>query len=278
MAEIDDKKENGEIAEQAANPPVEEAPAAEVAAETPPKHKYADRLSKAYPDRKFEKDEDYDAAMDEHLTDLEGYKERGKAANQKLIALFEAEPQVAEVVRDMIAGATFREALARHISPEDLTAIEGDPDYEGWNKNATDRMARLDKRKKDDEDFSNNISLSDAEITAFATKNEMTEESVQELLGKIDALFQDFKHGKVTQEALDRMQKAFSYEQALKEAKETGEIAGRNTSISEARAADTKVGDGMPKIASSGEIKEPEPKQSDPLGDLVNKVKSQRVL
>lgn len=110
------------------------------------KHKFADRLIKTFPDRKFEKDDDYDTALNEHLDELEGYKERGTTANKKLIALFESEPQVGNLVRDMVNGATFREALARHISPDELTAVEGDPDYEGWTKNKTEREKRLDRK------------------------------------------------------------------------------------------------------------------------------------
>ena len=82
-----DKEEKEVIQDETAAPAVEEAisetGAGEALTTAPeevdekPKHKYADRLSKAFPDREYASDDEYDSAMEEYLTGLEGYKERG---------------------------------------------------------------------------------------------------------------------------------------------------------------------------------------------------------
>lgn len=251
MTEEEEDKEQGTTTPAAETTPTAEETTPATPPETAPTHRYADRLTKAYPDRKFEKPEDYDTGMDEYLTGLEGYKEKGQALNTKLLALFEAEPQIGEVIRDMINGASFREALARHISPEDLTAIEGDPDYEGWNRNRTAREESAAKRKQFETDYSNNLQVSQADTEKFAEENGLDEKAVGELLTNIDGLLADFHQGKITKDALSRMLKAFRYEEDVKTAEETGTIKGRNEQIVARKEAESTNGDGLPRPAKT---------------------------
>lgn len=278
-----DKEEKNEILEEtatsAAEQPIEETGAGEAPAATEPekpKHKYADRLSKAYPDRKFESDEDYDTAMDEHLTGLESYKERGTALNKKLLSIFEAEPKIGKVVQDMINGATFREALARHISPDDLTAIEGDPDYEGWNKNRTAREEQAANRRKFEEEYASNLEMSSQAVKEFADENGMTEEAAESFLGKIDEMLAAINSGKITKETLLAMKKAFDYDNAVGEAKQTGEIAGRNQAIIASKET-APSGDGLPKIANSSEVPKSTPKKDEWIDGVAGQAKKRQV-
>lgn len=276
------EEEKKEILEETATPPVEEQSATETpeeittAPEEKPKHRYADRLSKAYPDRKFESDDDYDAAMDEHLNGLEGYKERGSALNKKLLAIFEADPKIGNVVQDMINGATFREALARHISPEDLTAIEGDPDYEGWNKNRTAREEQAAKRRQFEEEYAGNLEMSSQAVKEFADENGMTEEAAETFLGKIDEMLAAINSGKITKETLMAMKKAFDYDNAVGEAKQTGEIAGRNQAIVASKET-APAGDGLPKISNSSELPKTEQKKDEWIDGVAGQAKRRQV-
>jgi len=247
-AEAVDKKEKAtdQKESQDTDKPAEEKQAKEEKKEVPP-HRYADRLATAFPDRKYEKAEDYDTAMDEYLGNLEGYHKRGQEANKKLIHLFDSEPQVGDIVRDMIAGATFREAMARHISPDDLTAIEGDPDFEGWKKNAKERDEKAAKRKERQQMYSENLTVSQKEISAWAKENNLDEKSVDGLLTEIDTLLEDLNNGKITKKALTRMMKAFTYEKDIAAAREEAKIATRNEEIVAKKESPEKSGDGLPR-------------------------------
>lgn len=225
----------------------EDKPEEAVSEEKKPVHKFAERLTKVFPDRKFEKDEDYDTALEEHLTNLEGYRERGQKANQKLISLFESDPSIGEVVRDMINGASFREALARHIGPDDLTPTEGDPDYEGWKKNITEREEKAKKRRDFEKQYSDNLDLSYKEIETWAKENNLDENGVTDLLGKIDALLDEINNGKITKDALNRLKKAFDYDKDVQKAEEEGRIKGRNEKIVAKKESPEKTGDGLPR-------------------------------
>lgn len=263
-AEAETEAQEGEALAPEEGTPVEETP----------KNKYAERLARAFPDREFKSDEDYDKGMEEYLGELEGYKERGTMANQKLIALFEAEPQVGDVVRDMINGATFREALARHMSPEDLTAVEGDPDFEGWNKNKATREESLNKRKAKQEEYAKNLEFSQQAIEEFAKENEMDDESAGKFLARFDAMLADINSGKISKDVLMTIKKAWDYDNDITTAREQGELAGKNKNIVAQKEAAKPKGDGLPKIGGSSEAPQankPEPNYIDGLLERTSK-------
>lgn len=238
-------------------PPAEETPAT-VAEETPipeppAKHKYADRLSKAYPGKEFKSDEEHETGMDDYLKELEGYKDRGQSANKKLIALFEAEPQIGDIVRDCINGATFREALARHLDAKDLEAIEGDPDYEGWSKNKTERETKLAERNKFQEDYAKNISTSEQAVTAYVEKKGLSPEEADAFFGKFDEMLDNVSKGIITEDHLDAWMKALNYDSDVVTATEQGKVAGRNENIVAKKSAATTSGDGLPRPSRSAQ-------------------------
>jgi len=214
-------------------------------------YRWADRLSKEYPDRKYESDDDYENAMDEYLGELEGYRERGRLANQKLISVFDTNPAVGSIVRDMMEGSSARAALARHFAPEDLVPQEGDDDYESWKKNKIEREESLAKRKKRDEDYANNTKATQAAIEEFVTENGMDDAAAGEFLSYIDTHISDIMNGKLSKDLLGMFHKARNYEAEVAKAREIGEIAGKNQKIV-AEKEKKPVGDGLPKPKNTG--------------------------
>lgn len=244
--------------------------------DTVKKHRYHDRLTEAYPDRKFENDQEYETALDELLNDLDSYKKRGVEANRKLLGLFEASPEVAEVVSDMVAGATFRQALARHISPEDLTPQEGDPDYAGWEENVKERQKKADDRRAFEEDYATNLELTKKNAEEFLSENEMSEEDAKQFIDYLDAILSDAYKGMVSKETLTLVQKARSYEDDIAKAKEDGEISGRNSKIVAEKEESKKEGDGLPDI--TGSDPENKEKKGHFLDSVLDTVEKRKVL
>lgn len=283
MAEEDKEKvapQNAELAvgtpapDVTPEPSAEGIPAPEVTPEPEPaKHKYSDRLAKAYPDREFKSDEEHDAGMEELLDDLTNYKDKGQSTNKKLIAMIEAEPQVGEIMRDCINGATFREALARHVSPEDLIAVEGDPDYEGWSKNKTAREENVASKQKFADEYAKNISTSEQAITAYVEKQGLDETQADAFFQKFDDMLDNINKGIITEEHLDAWMKALNYDSDVIAATEQGKVAGRNENIVATKEASTKTGDGIPRPnRSSGDESETTPTPTY-MDDLVKKTK-----
>ena len=226
------------------------------------KHKYHDRLSKAFPQRQFTTDDEYEEGHEEYVKGLEGYKERGIKANQSLIALFEAEPQIADVVTAMLEGATWRSALARHIGPEDLVPEEGDPDYSVWDKNNKERLERLDKTEKFNKEFNENLAFSEKSVQEFATENNLKPEEAETILGEFDNMLKDIFRGRVTKETLTKIMRAVKHDEAIQEAKKEGVIKGRNENIkAKEEEAGKKEGDGLPVVKKSSDTIEEKPEK-----------------
>ena len=156
----------------------------------PPANPFAERLKKSYPDREFANDDEVNAALMEHLDGLEGYKSSTSGLHSKLAEVLDAVPELAGIIRDVSKGASFAEALSRNVDLEDITPIEGDPDYEAWNKN-------LETRKAGKQSMQENLEMSAAEMRAFAEENGMAAEDATKFLGAVDALIGEVVSGKI---------------------------------------------------------------------------------
>jgi len=230
----------------------------------PVKHKYADRLAKAYPGKQFSSDQEYEDAHEDYVKDLEGYKERGTIANQKLVALFEAEPQIADVITSMIAGDTMRSALARHIGAEDLVPEEGDPDYAKWDENNKQRLARIENTNKFNQEFNDNLEFSRQSVEAFAEENNLKPEEAEKILTEFDDMLKDIFRGKITKETLAKIVRAVKHDEAVKEAKEEGIIAGKNEAVKAVVEKETPKTDGIPVVGKTGDVQEVEEEEKVP--------------
>ncbi|HHU35570.1 MAG TPA: hypothetical protein GXZ49_10190 [Bacteroidetes bacterium] len=230
-------------------------PEGEVMEEEVPKHRFAAIIEKEYPDRKFEKGEDYDEAVEELLNTLIEFKVKSSEANKILSEIFDANPELGLVVKDMRDGATFREAMARHIDPSELTPIEGDPDYEGWSKNKSERIAALEERKKREDDFNANLELSAAAIKEFAAENNMTDEQASTFLAPFDDMLAEINSGKITKETLIKFKRIMDYEKDVEAARKEGLMAGRNENITAKREKAPK-GDGLPHLTGGAEVRQ----------------------
>lgn len=257
--------EEQEAAAQAAAAEGGAAPAAEGAEsqqELPatPLARYTDRLGKAYPDRKFGSEDEISQAMDEYLSELESYRENGELANEKLISVFNSDPVVSNIVGAMTEGASFREALARHVDPTTLIPEEGDPDYEGWKKNMADRESAYKKQQALLEERNKNLELSQQELENFAQENGMDEKSAADFLTKVDTMIgdmiNDIGKGRVSKELLVNIKKMLDYDNDIAKVRETAAVADKNKEIVAGREKEKPKGDGIPKLSSSSELPE----------------------
>lgn len=249
----------------------------ETPAESSPKYSEAfrNRIKQSYPDQELTDDESFYQKASEQLDNLEAYRNKNMEANKALMEIIDAEPAVAEVLKDMIKGASFREALARHFSVEDLTPQPGAPDEEGWKKNAELRSKRLadnelaNKTKAENDDFSMKA------IQEFAKETGLEPEKADEFLSKVGEALDEVYSGKISKTFLNSMWRALNYDSDLESAKKVGEITGMNKKI-DVDKNNKKVGDGMPVVAGNG-TPAPE-KKPGWLDNLVNNEKKKQIL
>jgi hypothetical protein len=228
----------------------------------PTEHELYKLLKEEYKDHPFEKEEDYLSKAHELVSGLKEYKAKNSEANQTILELFESQPELGNVLRDMAQGSSFAEALARHIDLDGLKKKEGDPEFEKWNKAKAERAERLAKQKETES------SLSAARQESLKTLNEyMSEKNLKEdFTQKIDELINPLFEGKITREFLEIMNKAIYADQAIEKAKEQAAIKTRNEKIVEKKIE--KEGDGLPNLSGSGKKPTEKPNKKN-YGDIL---------
>lgn len=239
------------------------------------RHPLYDRMQSSYPDRDYSAgDDEYLNAADEHITNLEDYKTRNEEAVNKIMQAIESEPALGAVLRDVMKGASLREAVARNVDIEGLTAMEGDPDYEGWSKAKQERMDRM----KADQEYTNKINTnreaSMKEIEAFAQDENIPMEEAAKVLEEANSMLTDIYEGNITRKYLKILRDGIMAQTDIEAARSEGEIAGRNAQIEEkVKKTKTGMGDGMPDLV--GTATEPV-QQSKPKGFLDDAIEKQR--
>ncbi len=229
----------------------------------------ADRLRKEFPDKEIT-DEDVQKIALEHINTLEDYRTNNREANKKIISVLESEPAIGEMIKDISKGAGFREALSRNVDVENIKPAEGDPDYEAWSTNLTERQKRMQEQDDIRKSLSENRNGSVEAMKEFAKENDLSDDEASEFLTTLDDVLANVYKGKVTKEFLGMMKKALNSKKDIAKAKEAGEIKGRNEQIETKKQEAKPAGDGLP-ILSSSQTKEKEiPKtKPDPFNDSI---------
>jgi hypothetical protein len=220
------------------------------AAAAPMTNPFADKAKTAFPDREFASDDEINQAILEKYDELEGYHGKTSELLEKLSDILDAEPAIAAVLKDMIKGATFAEAISRNVDLDEITPIEGEPDYDLWANNLQERQKSKAEKEQQQKTMQENLDFSRAEIAAFAEENGMSNEDASKFLGTVDELVGEVVSGKLTKKTLAKLKKAIDYDMDITQAAEMGEIKGRNAKIEAVRADASKPkGDGLPTLA-----------------------------
>lgn len=232
----DNEQEISEVTEQASPEITEETPQTpqetpEQAAEEQPRHPIYDRVKGYFPDKTFEKDEDYLEAVAERLNSLETYQSENETANQKVIEALNSEPLLVKIMQDIGEGATFIEAIAQHLDPSDLELSKGDPGYEKWAENKAKREAEAKANKEFMDEVNANVASSQTVYKEFQEENSLSDDKLKEVNDTLQSWLADAYKGKVSKQTLNLILKAITSDEKIADAAEEAEIKGRNQAI-----------------------------------------------
>ena len=223
--------------------------------ETPKLPAWKERIKGRYADREFNSDEDWDNAAEEaYAEDEESLKvfQDNMTVIDEVIA---SDKDLAAIIADLITNKiTFRAALAKRFSPDELTPKEGDDDYEYYQKSYEERVATgkeiqriaQEKLKNEDEAYDN--------IDAFCDKKGYNDDQKREFIGFINEFYNSLSMRKITPEILQTLDNARHYDADVASAEEEGFVAGKNENIAAKRASENNkaAGDGVPVPSGSG--------------------------
>lgn len=222
-------------------------------------------------------DGDFEDFVLNHINGIEENDRKSQEVNGALYDALMADPTFMEVVKMVVIDhKPFRVAINSVFSPEELQGIEGDEDFTDIEAAKKNRQSKLEADKKSKADRDANVELSQQAIRDFATENNLTEDQSKEFLSKVDEALSDLYMGKITKNFLSSMFRALNYDKAVNDARQMGEIAGRNANI-ETNIVKS-VGDGLPNLQTGGELKPKEERKKSRMEELRDEEKKRRMI
>lgn len=123
--------------------------------------------------------------------------------------------------------------LIRRWGPDILEWIKTDEGIASIQKAADEFRAKQEQKGKDDEEWTRNVSASIDRLNAFAQSHGLDEERQTEVFNRLWELGQKFLDGNYDDADFELALKALGYDEDVANAREEGEIEGRNTRITE---------------------------------------------
>jgi hypothetical protein len=173
---------------------------------------------------------------------------------------FNAEPRLADVVRDHASGKrkTIMSAIGAHFDPEELVPGEGEEGAEDMKAAVAERKAKVEGMNKRHIELNNNLAESRKNLDAFKAEKGLSDEDHKKFVDHIDQMHQALYDGKLTPEHLHKLHQGHIFEAKVAEAHQDGKNEGLNTKIREQKKT-TEQPAGLPNITAASESGSPMP-------------------
>jgi hypothetical protein len=222
------------------------------------------RIKGRYPDRSFDKDEDWEDAFNETLDEYEGSIEKSKVSEKAISDYINQYPEFEDILVDMVVNQLPPTvAIARNVDLEEFIPQEGDEGYEDYVNSKQERISKNKKISEEKAQIASNAEASWNVIDSFAADNGLDEAQVMALLEYGYSDFQNLLMQNITPEMLANWHKSLNHDSDVSAAEEAGLKNGMNTQIEKKIEKETmkKRGDGLP--VSTGETPPPADNASD---------------
>lgn len=204
-----------------------------------------DYMSAKFPDKQYPDDHAFDTALLDHLSAADAKIAGNEQANQAIMEVISANPEFAEIIEDVASGVPVQVAIARQFSPEDLSVEQGEPDYEAYKKAAAERTKRLTTMKEQIDSREKNIARSKTDVDAFFADKGMDEKECTDFIEWVDnEILANLIDGKIDKGILTKLYQGWVFDEAVADARNAGEVEGRNQQIEKKRAR-ASVTDGL---------------------------------
>ena len=190
--------------------------------------------------------------------------EMNREQNQKLAAMLERDPRIAQMLVDVIEGKRGAHgAVARYFGHGFMNVDEDSPEFEEIMLADEERKNEVMRLANDRREYESNLEASMPVIETFCKEkgydpSEFMDSVWERLIFPIMA-------GKYTDDVCTALDHAITYEQDVEDAFAAGDIKGRNSNI---RRMKEDFGDGLPKGMSSAA---PEIERKHPRNSLIQK-------
>jgi formaldehyde-activating enzyme involved in methanogenesis len=186
------------------------------------------------------------------LDGFESYQKENESKNSELIKLFESDPVLVSVIKDMMAGYSFVSAIAKNVDGEELAAVTKDEAAPEELQKA--KQARIEAKQKADADakaWEDAKAASAQAIDDYIAENNLNEQEAADLLATIDEFVMPILSMQINGDFLGKIKKAKQYDSKVASAKEEGLLEGTNKKI-EVQKETLENENPLPDISSGG--------------------------
>ena len=219
----------------------------------------SERLAAKYPDREFADDEalfgqisdDYD----DYDNQLSGYQER----EQKIADMFTSDPRSAHFVTTWRDGGDPVVEFVRRFGTDIKDRLE-DPEWQEQLAEANkDFVKRVAKEKELEEMYQQNIEQTKQIMAEFQEENGLSDQQLDEVMDFLNKVYTDAVVGKYDRMSMDMALNAINHDTDVEDARDEGEVAGKNAKINE-KLRSRKKGDGVSALNGKNGASGAEPK------------------
>ena len=182
--------------------------------------------------------------------------ERHDKINRELSEIAENDPTFGRILIDLRKGADFQTALARHVDVENLSPMEGDPNYEEWNANISKRKDAMAEREKKQAEEQENIESSIKALKEFKESKGLKDEDAEGFIKYMMEILDSAFSGRLTPEFINRMYLAMNYDvdtdKNYQKGVQIGEVKASNKKLSDLKEKDDKENTGLPDMSGGG--------------------------
>lgn len=213
-----------------------------------------------YPDKTYDDDDLYEEDLANHLEqtdkDLQSYRE----ADAQLEEIITLNPELALIVEDLKKGMPLSVALARNVDLEEIAPIEGEEDYEEYQKSIGERKAKIQADKEREDMLRTNAEKSAEEILDYLDNKGWTDERKADFDEWFNNLVTRLSENRLGKAEMEIFVKGYEFDEAVARAEEKGKVSGRNEKIETKRKRNENV-DGLPEAGASASAPSSAPRQ-----------------
>jgi hypothetical protein len=208
---------------------------------------YYDTVKGYFPDREFNSTEDLDAAVEEMIATQQKTIEEDQKANESLIEMFEANPRMMKLAQLLIQGVPDRVAFWKAgFSPEDFDADEDEPEFEQVVLAKHESKKQREQARQERERIARNAENSKSTLTEFQKNKRLNDAEYGQFTGWVEGLVNSLIDADLNNQMLEKLYQGYIYQEAVKNARQQGEVEGRNQKIKVEKKR--QAGDGLPRL------------------------------
>jgi hypothetical protein len=249
----------------AANAAVEANANTEAGAESTSEISKRDAWRERYKKRYAPDAEDIDMESDDYYDNLTSMSEkfdRLQGNEQQMNDLLASNPSFSDMIRDAKEGRSFFPSLVERFGADNIRQALEDPAVAEELGKANDAyMESVKQENADKETAQQNFEESANNIEQYAQEHNLSNEQVNEVLVKATDFAKDIFQGKISPEVIEMFHKSMNYDNDMQQAREEGEVKGRNENIQAQLERSAGQPELPPNIGQSGSTKTDKPVQ-----------------